>query len=180
MKYDIKTERLFLRQPDAEDAHELFNLMSDIKLTQFLAWESHTNIETTMTVLQSLITSQQNDKAYHWCICLNNEIIGLISLIDVKRKIRTWTLNRAELSYWIGSLNQGKGYATEASTKIVEFGFNNLDLHKIIIAHASENTESKSICKKLDFSQYAHEHEAFQKNDKWHDLIWYELIKNKK
>lgn len=180
MNYEIKAERLFLRQPCLEDVNELFHLMSDEELIKFLSWEAHTNIETTRIVVQSLIDSQQNDKGYHWCICLNNEIIGLVSLIDVKRKIRTWTLNRSELSYWIGALNQRKGFATEASAKIVEFGFNQLNMHKIIIAHAVENVESKSICEKLNFSQYAIEHDAFQKNNKWHDLIWYELIKKNK
>lgn len=179
MNCDIKTERLFLRKPTMDDVNDLFHLMSDEKLTRFLTWEAHRDRDTTKTLVQSLIDAQQNDKAYHWCICLNGQIIGFVSLIDIKRKIRTWTLNRAELSYWIGSHDQGKGYATEASKYVVYFGFNNLDLHKIIIAHAHENTESKSICEKLNFNQYAHEHDAFFKNNKWHDLIWYELINKK-
>jgi ribosomal-protein-alanine N-acetyltransferase len=154
--------------------------MSDEKLTRFLTWEPHTSIDTTKTVVQSLIESQQNDKGYHWCVCNNNKIVGLVSLIDVRRKIRTWTLNRAELSYWLGTEFQGKGYATEASGAIIEFGFNHLNLHKLIVAHASENTGSERICTKLKFTQYAHEHDAFQKNNEWHDLIWYELINKQK
>ncbi len=173
----IKTNRLLLRPPSIDNVDELYHLMSDTKLTRFLTWESHTTLETTRTVVQSLIDAQKQDKGYHWCVCIDNEIIGLVSLIDVRRKIRTWTFNRAELSYWIGSQYQGKGYATEASRAVLEFGLNNLNLHKIIVAHAAENIESKSICRKLNFIQYAHEHDAFQKNDHWHDLIWYELIK---
>ncbi|MBI5590636.1 MAG: GNAT family N-acetyltransferase [Deltaproteobacteria bacterium] len=160
-----------------ENANELFFLMSDSDLTRFLTWEPHKSIKTTKTLIQNLIEAQQDDKGYHWCVCFNNKIIGLVSLIDVKRKIRTWTLNRAELSYWIGIHFQGKGYATEACKKIIDFGFSSLDFHKIVVAHAVENTESKNICTKLFFSKYAYEHDAFQKNDKWHDLIWYELIK---
>lgn len=179
MNYDIKTERLFLRQPILEDVNELFILVSDTKLTRFLTWEAHTDIETTKNLVQSLIYAQQSDKGYHWCICLNKIIIGLVSLIDVRRKIRTWTLDRAELSYWIGSHYQGRGYATEASKRVMDFGFINLGLHKIIVAHATENLESERICNKLNFSQYAYEHDAFQKENLWHDLIWYELIKSK-
>ena len=151
--------------------------MSDEKLTKFLTWEPHKSIETTKSVIQSLNESQQNDKGYHWIVWSGNKIIGLVSLIDVRRKIRSWTLNRAELSYWIGTEFQGKGYATEASSAIMEFGFKQLNLHKIIVAHALKNVESQSICKKLNFIKYAHEHDAFQKDSVWHDLIWYELIK---
>jgi ribosomal-protein-alanine N-acetyltransferase len=161
-----------------EDVNRLFELMSDTSLTEFLSWEAHTNKETTELVIKSLIDAQKADKGYHWCVCLNEKIIGLVSLIDVRRQLRTWTLNRAELSYWIGREYQGKGYATEASRLILDFGFNNLGLHKIIIAHAAENIESEKICAKLNFKKYALEHDAFQKNNKWNNLMWYELINN--
>ena len=178
MNFNIKTERLFLRELCISDVNSLYQLMSDNKITKYLTWLPHTNIDTTKAVVQGLIDAQKNDKGYHWCICWNNEIIGLISLIDVRRKIRTWTLNRAELSYWIGTNFQGKGFATEACRNLIEFGFKNLDLHKIIVGHASRNVESKKICEKLNFLQYAYEHDAFQKDNKWNDLIWYELIKD--
>jgi RimJ/RimL family protein N-acetyltransferase len=176
MKFDLITERLILRPPSQNDVNELFELMSEKNLTTFLTWESHKNIETTRNVIQGLIDSQKEGNSYHWCICHGEQIIGLVSLIDVRRRIRTWTLNRAELSYWIGSNYQRKGFATEASRAVVELGFDNLELHKIIIAHVTENMESLSICNKLGFIKYAHEHDAFFKNEKWYDLIWYELI----
>lgn len=179
MKFEIKTERLLLRQIEFADCDRLFHLMSDKNLTKFLTWEPHDNIETTISVVKNLLDAQINDKGYHWCVCKENEIVGLVSLIDIKRKIRTWTLNRAELSYWIGSQYKGNGYATEACKNIIEFGFRNLSLHKIIVAHAHENTESERICTKLNFYKYAYEHDAFLKNDCWYDLVWYELINSK-
>lgn len=178
MSFNIKSERLFLRPPLLSDENALFELMSEKNLTKFLTWEPHEKIETTRLVIQNLINSQKNNNAYHWCICYDSKIIGLVSLIDVRRDIRTWIINRAELSYWIGSNYQGKGFATEASKAIVEYGFKSLDFHKIIIAHTIENTESQRICNKLGFIKYAHEHDAFFKNNKWYDLMWYELINN--
>lgn len=177
MNYTITTNRLNLRPPEMEDAESLFLLMSDESLTKFLTWLPHSNVEVTKELIHNLILSQKDGKAYHWCVCLNNIIIGFVSLIDVRRSIRTWTIDRAEISYWIGANYQNKGYASEASAAIIQFGFENLLLHKIIVAHALENIESQKICSKLGFTQYAHEHDAFKKNNKWHDLIWYELIK---
>jgi len=177
MNFTLNTDRLILKQPVINNVGELFELMQDKRLTQFLTWEAHTEIKTTEILVKNLIDAQTIDKAYHWCIYFEKKIIGLASLIDVKRQIRTWTINRAELSYWIGTDFQSKGFATEASKAIVEFGFNKLKLHKIIIAHAEENVESKRICEKLGFKHYALEHDAFCKNNQWHDLIWYEIIK---
>lgn len=180
MNYEILTERLVLRPPTLEDSERLFCLMTDENLTRFLTWEPHVDIEQTKGLIKCFIDQQNDDKGYHWCITINSTVVGLVSLIDVKRKIRTWTLNRAELSYWIGTDYQGNGYATEASRAVLEFGFDNLGFHKILVAHADKNIHSEKICKKLGFIKYAHEHDAFCKFGLWHDLVWHELIKPKK
>jgi RimJ/RimL family protein N-acetyltransferase len=173
----IKTERLILKPLLVENADSLFKLMHNQVDTTYLSWEPHPTIETTFNLIQSLQEAQKNDKGYHWCVHFDDEIIGVVSLIDVRRTIRTWTINRSELSYWIGKSFTGKGYATEAASAIVNYGFSHLALHKIIIAHALENTESKKICRKLGFQEYGHEHHAFMKEGRWQDLIWYEMLK---
>lgn len=177
MNFSIETDRLHLATPTIEDVDSLFELMSDERLTTFLTWESHKSKETTKSLVDGLINSQKEGRGYHWCVFYESEIIGLVSLIDVRRTIRTWTIDRSELSYWIAPSMQGNGFATEAARAVVEFGFNELAFHKIIIAHANLNVESKRICEKLEFKQYAYEQDAFCKEGRWHDLIWYERIK---
>lgn len=177
MNFEIDTLRLKLKPPSVNDIEPLFELMNKYVDTTYLNWEPHTNIETTKKLVNNLIESQKQGRGYHWCIFFECKLVGFASLIDVRRVIRTWTLDRAELSYWIGTPYIGNGFATEASKVIIDFGFNNLLLHKIVIAHAEHNIESKRICEKLNFKQYAHEHDAFMKENKWHDLIWYELLK---
>ena len=46
---------------------------------------------------------------------------------------------------------------------VIEYGFQKLSFHKIIIAHAEKNIKSKRICEKLGFTQYAHEQDAFRR-----------------
>lgn len=174
MNFEIKTKRLTLRPPLEKDDIRLFQLMSEPDLTTFLTWSPHENIQTTQVLIDNLINAQINDKGYHWCVCKDDVVIGLVSLIDVRRKVRTWIQNRAEISYWISGNYQSNGYATEAVKAIIDFGFSYLKFHKLIIAHALENVQSQRICDKFGFIKYAHEHDAFFKNGKWHDLLWYE------
>ena len=178
MNYQLETKRLLLKQPEMRNVVQLYALMHSHVDTTYLSWEPHAAIEITENLVDNLIEAQKQDKGYHWCIYHENKIIGIVSLIDVKRQIRTWVLNRAELSYWIAKPFTGNGFATEAAQSVMNFGFNNLSLHKIIIAHCTENMESKRICEKLGFEKYAIEHDAFKKNQKWHDLVWYEFFKN--
>lgn len=178
MNYQLETKRLVLMQPEMRDVDQLYALMRTHVDTTYLSWEPHTTIAITENLVANLIEAQKQDIGYHWCIYHENKIIGIVSLIDVKRQIRTWVLNRAELSYWIAKPFTGNGFATEAAQSVMNFGFKNLSLHKIIIAHCTENMESKRICEKLGFEKYAIEHDAFKKNQKWHDLVWYEFFKN--
>ena len=56
---------------------------------------------------------------------------------------------RAELGYWIGRPFWGRGYATEAATALVDYGFRELDLLRIHAGHFSRNPASGRVLEKL-------------------------------
>lgn len=174
--FHIQTPRLTLRPPSEEDAAELLPLVSDPRLTTFLAWEPHRAIDETRVLLNSLIQSQQSGAGYHWVASANGRLVGLVSLIDVRRSHRTWTLDRAELAYWIGCPYQGLGYATEAARAVVEYGIQTLKLHKIRVYHASDNPTSGRTIEKLAFRFVGEEVDAFCKEEKWHSLKHFEKV----
>jgi RimJ/RimL family protein N-acetyltransferase len=174
----LRTSRLVARRPTSEDAFELFELMKSKELTDFLAWAPHHNVSETIEVISSLVKAQKLGKAFHWVITVKDEIIGIVSLINLTRQHRCWQLNRAELSYWLTEKHQNKGYATEISDVVIKFGFFDLSLNKIIVAHEETNLPSKKVINKLGFKQYALERDAYKKNDVWHNIVWYDLLKS--
>jgi ribosomal-protein-alanine N-acetyltransferase len=151
-------------------------LMSDPRLTTFLAWESHKSIEETEGMIRALIEAQQSGRGFHWIVRYAGQVVGLISLIDVRRKHRCWTLNRAELAYWIGMPYQGKGFATEAAASVIEFGFTRLHLHKMLVYHAADNPPSGRTIEKLGFRFVGEERDSFQKANVWHNLRHFEML----
>ena len=56
---------------------------------------------------------------------------------------------RAELGYWIGVPFWGKGYATEASRALVDYGFGTLGLHRIFASHFANNPASARVLRKI-------------------------------
>ena len=176
--YQLQTRRLQLRAVDKGDAIGLWPLVSDNRLTTFLAWEPHRSLKETDALATALAEAQRMDKAFHWTVNLDKQIIGLISLIDVHWQHRCWTLNRAELAYWIGVPYQGRGYATEAAAAVAEFGFSKLQLHKIRVYHAADNPASGRTIEKLGFRYVGEEKDAFQKNGIWHHLRHFELLES--
>lgn len=174
--YRLQTQRLRLRAVSEGDAPGLWPLVSDSRLTPFLAWEAHQSIRETESMIVALAEAQLAGRGFHWVVIHSEQIIGLISLIDVRRQHRCWTLNRAELAYWIGTRHQGQGYATEAASIVVEFGFEKLQLHKIHVYHAANNPASGRTIDKLGFRFIGEEKEAFQKDGVWHDLRHFERL----
>ena len=174
--FRLRTRRLQLRALADGDAVGLWPLVSDSRLTPFLAWEPHRSLEETQSMVAALAEAQQAGKGFHWVVSHAGQIVGLVSLIDVRRQHRCWTLNRAELAYWIGLPYQGQGYATEAAAAIAEFGFGMLQLHKIRVYHAANNPASGRTIEKLGFRFVGEEKEAFQKDGIWHHLRHFELL----
>lgn len=159
-----------------EDVKRLWPLASDARLTPFLAWEPHQSENETELMVAALMAAQQAGKGFHWTIRHEGNLIGLVSLIDVRRTHRSWILDRAELAYWICPGSHGQGFATEASQAVIQCGFRALGLHKIVVYHAADNPPSGKVIRKLGFRLVGSEREAFCKNGRWHDLQHYEML----
>jgi [ribosomal protein S5]-alanine N-acetyltransferase len=175
-EYVLRTDRLALRPPSCDDVEDLWPHVTDSRITEFLAWDPHPDKETTRTMLQALIDAQANGRGFHWIVLLNGEVLGIVSLIDVRWIYRCWTLRRAELAYWIAPAHQGVGYATEASWRILAFGFQELGLHKIIVYHVTANPRSGAVAQRLGFRLVGEELDAFRKNGRWYDFKHYEML----
>jgi ribosomal-protein-alanine N-acetyltransferase len=76
-----------------------------------------------------------------------NALIGAVSLV-IKREHQ-----RAELGYWIATDCWNRGYATEASQRLIQFGFEILMVHRIEARHFLRNPASGRVMQKLGMTQ---------------------------
>lgn len=172
----ITSANLMLEPLSMRHVESLWPHMSNLEITDFLAWDAHTDINQTETVVQSLIRGQEEGKGVHWIILQGNELVGLVSIIDLRRKHLSWTLNRGEVAFWVAPEYWGKGIATAASRLVLDYAFGEFGLHKMLIAHASDNLGSERVIKKLGFKYVGEFVEAFSKNGIWHNLKFYEWL----
>jgi RimJ/RimL family protein N-acetyltransferase len=83
---------------------------------------------------------------------------------------------RAELGYWIGVPFWGRGFATEAATAVVAFGFDTLRLHRIHAHHFGGNTASQRVLEKIGMRHEGHIPQHVLKWDRFIDLEIYGLL----
>jgi RimJ/RimL family protein N-acetyltransferase len=138
----LVTERLHLRLFTAADAPFVVDLVSDpaiaagvlelpfpYTLADALEWICH------------LEEGRERGREYAFAVSERERgtLAGAASLrINCEH-------SHAELGYWIGRDFRGKGYAREAASALLEFGFFGLGLHRIYARHLAWNTASARV-----------------------------------
>jgi RimJ/RimL family protein N-acetyltransferase len=83
----------------------------------------------------------------------------------------------AELGYWLGVPFCGQGYASEAASAVVDYGFGHLGLHRIYASHFAGNDASGRILQKIGMRYEGRMREHICKWDSFHDLECYGMLK---
>ena len=139
----LSTERLILRRFDENDSSDVFEYTSDVSVTRFMDWPTHTSIHTSKEwITQSLLDWDQG-KSYAWGVCFkqnSDRIIGSVGCSKVAFKMSFgYVLNR---SYW------GLGIATEAATCLVDLLSTVSGVRRIWASCDCENIASAKVLEK--------------------------------
>ncbi|WP_240633301.1 GNAT family N-acetyltransferase [Paenibacillus montanisoli] len=101
----------------------------------------------------------------------SRQVMGCISLtISAEHR-------RAEIGYWLGKQYWGQGYATEAATRIVRFGFEALQLNRILGAAMTKNPASCAVLRKAGLKHEGTFKQHIRKWDHFEDLDYFGITK---
>lgn len=142
----LETERLIIRKFDERDIDAVFAIRSDTGMMRFIR-EPQDREETAAWI--KLISSHWNDAKIGFCAVIkkgSNEFLGWCGLWRLKETGET------EVGYAIAKKFQGKGYAREAAEAFLIYGFDVLNLKKIVAVARPENTASRRVMEKLGMS----------------------------
>lgn len=152
--------------------HELHSLPETDKFNTLGIPE---NISHTKAVIESWIVAAKAEltPAFTYTISLkdNNTFIGLIAIKCGNPKFRT-----AEVWYKLHVNHWRKGYATEALTKIIDFGFHQLQLHRIEAGCAVDNTGSIRVLEKAGMLKEGRKRKVLPLKTGWSDNFEYALL----
>ena len=171
MKYFKKLggERIYLSPMNKDDA-EIYT-----------KWLNDENVAVSLGQYAKVISLNSEQKAleemtsdgYNFAIVKNdNTLIGNISLFSINHICRN-----AITGLFIGeSENRGKGYGAEALHLVLNFGFNALNLHNIMLNVYSDNTQAIECYKKVGFTEFGRRREAVFKNGKYVDDVHMDIL----
>ncbi len=141
----LETERLILRKFYISDVDDVYKYAISPNVGPDAGWEPHKDKEETMAVILEFISSKEV-----WAIVKkeSNKVIGSIGLHkDVKREME----NAKMIGYVLAEDYWGKGYATEAARRVIQYAFEELGLDLISVYHFPHNKRSKRVIEKCGF-----------------------------
>ena len=138
-----------LRLLRTSDADELFTLTDANRayLRTWLPWlDSTTSSANTRDFIQSTLQQFADDRGFVAAICYEQSIVGVVGYNQID-----WQNRIGYIGYWLAEAYQGKGLMITSCNAIIDYGFEVLNLNRLVITCATKNSRSRAIPERLGF-----------------------------
>lgn len=173
----LSSDRITLREFVSHDLDALFDLYRRPETSEFESWSPHKDKSESLGLLQYWLdlSYEQPRQEFTLAIEFEGRMIGLCGL---ERGFGTETDDprvgflgfRVLPEFW------GRGIATEAAQLMIEFGFDQLAMHRIHAGCAASNLTSERVLLKLGFSHEGTSESSFPIGDSWADYKTFGLL----
>ena len=99
-------------------------------------------------------------------------LIGCAGLRDIDREH-----SQAELGFWIGREWWGRGYAREAASAVLRFGFEHVGLNRIYAHHMARNPAAGKVLSHIGMAREGVLRERVQKWGVFEDVVLYAILR---
>ena len=174
--YFLKSERLGLRLLEEEDAEGCFHWLNDEGTCQY---NSHHRFPETAESERAYIQNVRQDPST--IVFAVIELESKLHIGNVALQSINYIDRRAEISIVLGESEcWGKGYGTEAYYLLIQYAFSALNLHRIDVGLMEGNIGMQKIMEHLGFREEGRRVDAIYKAGKYHTIIEYVLINERK
>ena len=172
-KYLFTSERLGFRDWTETDFNALYNLCQDKRVMEF--FPELPDEERIHAAIKKFNAYQAQYSFTFWAVELlnTNEFIGFIGrapVLDLPFAPTTEIGWRLAYKHW------NKGYAKEGAKACLNYGFNHLNLEKIVSFTATVNKRSEALMQKIGMTQIGEFGHPKVDKDNWlHQHVLYEI-----
>lgn len=150
MKNELKvTENITLYLPTTSEASTLYKMIDENRehLGTFLDWVENTkSVQDSIENIEKRIKGFEKNTSLDYLVKYDNICVGSVGFVKINTKNKN-----GEMGYWIEKKSEGKGIVSSCVKTLIEYGFNELGLHRITIKVNSDNVKSQNIAKRFSF-----------------------------
>ena len=171
---ELETKRLTFCKVKVEDIQILWdNFFNDYEKYKFYEYERIENYDAFKEQIINQIKKYDEGNYYRWAIIEkeSGELIGNINLHHYSEGN-----NNIKIGYFIFDNYRNKGYASESVLGIVEFGFDELSIHRIVGETIANNIASNKVLLKTGFYLEGIKKEDNRIDGKYYDSHIYAIL----
>ncbi len=171
----METRRLTLRTILPSDAESIFAMRSDTAVNRFIARDSMFSSDSAVTLVEKTSEAFNSKRGIGWAGVLRDQksIIGTCGFNSIDYpNLRAEIGGEMAANYW------GKYLAIEATSAIVQFGFDQMQLHSIEAKVNPNNRGAIHLLKQLGFKQEALFKDRIYFNNAYQDMAVYTVFKS--
>ncbi|MFY9150740.1 MAG: GNAT family protein [Prolixibacteraceae bacterium] len=158
----------YLEKLNLSHAETIFNAINQNRkfLRRWLPFVDFTHkVSDTEKFVRSILDKHALNRDEVYVIWYKYEFAGLIGFRDIDR-----INDKIEIGYWLTEKMTGKGIATEATRKMVNLAFRNMNMNRIQIRCGIGNEKSSAIPRRIGFT-----FEGVERNGERHDHSYIDL-----
>jgi len=170
---ELETQRLVLRTVRVSDAPAIHGYRSKPEVSRYQGRSK--SLAAARSLIKRVAAIKPNTPRTWYQLAVleksSGELVGDIAIHFTDKENR-----QAELGYTLAPEHQGKGYATEAVVRVVEYLFK-LKKHRIMATADPRNTPSIKLMERLGMRKEAHFKKSFWTGKAWVDDVAYALLR---
>ncbi len=143
-------------------------------LRHWLPWVDYTHspddIRHFIARVRGQFEANQGPQAGLW---VNGKLAGSVGCHPIN-----WQNRNCSIGYWIAPEHQGKGIVTKCCARLLDYLFDDLRLHRVVIECGTGNAKSCAIPKRLGFSREGIVRHGEWVNDRWLDLVMWSMLEH--
>jgi RimJ/RimL family protein N-acetyltransferase len=176
---ELESPRLLLRRYSEGDGKALFALLERNNNREFL----FPNVEE-VAIIKTI--KEAETKAQTHAVEWNSRKRFVLGIWEKKTNTyigeiwiepNKWDVPSFELGWFLGQGYLGKGFATEAGQRSLEFLFHDLGAHKVLVITRDTNHPSIKLAERLGFKKEGHFREARIEHGTRYGLVYYGMLK---
>lgn len=171
----LETERLILRRVRLRDAQDMFVYSKDDEVSRHVLWDTHKTLSDSVACCRAIKRQYRYGLPSTFAIELKEtgHMIGTIGFMWINTEHRS-----AEVGYSLSRAYWNRGLTTEALRKVLEFAFEDLDLHRVEAQYEVDNPASGRVMEKCGMTCEGLMHDRVFNKGHYSDVYVYAILKN--
>ena len=167
-------QNISLRELTEMDWKDIHKYASQPVVCQYQPWGPNTKEDSIDFVKQALSDARQFPRErFVFVINLQGTVVGAAEV-----NIRDLIDRKGEIGYVVNPFYWGRGYATEAATLLLQFGFEKLGLHRIYATCDPRNIGSIKVLEKIGMTREGTIRDDFLMGSGWRDSHFYGILEH--